>query len=230
MHGQQSPPPRPPSPGRDTLSPRTSCRACAAWGGGCRARAALSEPGCVRTCSVRVLCPLVSVMQELGKVMAVLRSREKLAVCGESNFIASLKVATVSAAPGWPAPPPPDARPPSSQPRPAAALAARSQAPRREEPEAEDRHVRGQPGGLRPGGVAAGWQEAAQGEHRCVPPPRLARARWGCAGERALARARRNWPAAIAPQAAAAGWRGRVERPPENLPCVASARLQPWTL
>ena len=45
---------------------------------------------------VSVLCPLVSTMQDLGKILAVLHSREKIRIDGESNFIAALKTATVS--------------------------------------------------------------------------------------------------------------------------------------
>jgi hypothetical protein len=48
---------------------------------------------------VSVLCPLVSTMQDLGKILAVLHSREKIRIDGESNFIAALKTATVRLSP-----------------------------------------------------------------------------------------------------------------------------------
>ena len=45
---------------------------------------------------VQVLCPLVSTMQDLGKILAVLHSREKIRIDGTSNFVAALKTATLA--------------------------------------------------------------------------------------------------------------------------------------
>ena len=45
---------------------------------------------------VQLLCPLVSTMQDLGKILAVLHSRDKLKVDGTCDFVASLKVATLA--------------------------------------------------------------------------------------------------------------------------------------
>jgi 26S proteasome regulatory subunit N10 len=45
---------------------------------------------------VQLLCPLVSTMQDLGKILAVLHSRDKIRVDGNCDFVASLKVATLA--------------------------------------------------------------------------------------------------------------------------------------
>eukprot|EP01051_Picozoa_sp_SAG22_P029524 SAG22_NODE_10989_length_506_cov_0.894349_1_plen_110_part_10 len=45
---------------------------------------------------VEVLCPLVSTMQDLGKILAVLHSRDRIQIAGESNFFAALKTATLA--------------------------------------------------------------------------------------------------------------------------------------
>ena len=45
---------------------------------------------------VQVLCPLVSTMQDLGKILAVLHSRDKIRIDGTSNFVAALKTATLA--------------------------------------------------------------------------------------------------------------------------------------
>ena len=58
------------------------------------AAASIYQP-CAVARSISVLCPLVSTMQDLGKILAVLHSREKIRIDGESNFIAALKTATV---------------------------------------------------------------------------------------------------------------------------------------
>ena len=45
---------------------------------------------------VQLLCPLVSTMQDLGKILAVLHSRDKIRVDGQCDFVASLKVAKLA--------------------------------------------------------------------------------------------------------------------------------------
>ena len=45
---------------------------------------------------VQLLCPLVSTMQDLGKILAVLHSRDKIRPDGQSDFVASLKVAKLA--------------------------------------------------------------------------------------------------------------------------------------